>query len=415
MKLFFVTLIAFLLSSPLYAQSIEDPHYSLLDKAYKNLSSKTQAEYLITEFENFLFIYPNSPQEDEILLRLSSLYAKNDDAQQLKNLIKLNILHGKSPLLKRSSELIDSLITFVPELILTDQKEKAFHQLNNIPFQENYRQAYINYLSFLYSLDLDKMHTMVFDEIDQYIKLFLTENRDMDAVLFWKAQIYKKRKNISAAILNYNKVCNLYEQSEFVPQAMLELALINKDHLKNFDKARDDLFELINQFPEADITGNAQFELAKLYGNHYKDQEEALTNYKLLVSAFPNNKNYFSALIKMAHIQEQQGLYKESINSFMKIVEDNGDNNSNSIALKNIIRLFLTKLNDQGLAAKTMILFAQTFPNSKETPQKLLSAANIYLNKLKENNRAKEVFNEIIVNYPQSKEAKEAESLLKKL
>ncbi len=415
MKFLISITLAFYSCSALIAQNREDLHYNLLDSIYKNINSETQLDYIILELENYTLIYPNSVQEDEILFRLSHLYGlKTNKAQQLKTLIKLNILHADSPLIKRSVEIVDSLVTFTPQLNLTEFNENTIRQLSNLSNQGSYRLAYLEFLSFLYSAKIDVINNSLLLEINHYKILFFSENKDMDAVLFWQAEIYKRGKNYPAAILNFNKVCDLYKQSSFVPHAILELARLNTSYLKDIDRARDHLIELINQYPNTKVTGDAQFELAKLYEIHYKDKQEALTNYKLQVSAFPDNENHFSALVRIAFISEQLGDYTEALNSNMRIVENNGDDKSISTAFKNIIRLHLEKVVDYNMAAKTMLLYSQTFPKRDDAAKNLLLAGKLYLEKSGKNKDAQKVFAIIMKQYPHSKEAKEAKKLLKK-
>jgi len=414
LKFIFTSILVCLSCLILFAQNSADQHYNLLDEAYKKLTPVSKIDYLITELENFVLIYPNSAQQDEILFRLSNLYQiKKDNTRHLKTLIKLNILHGNSPLVKRSGEIIDSLVTFIPELNLTDYNDEAIRQISNLPFQKDYRLAYLEYLSFLYSAEIKKLDPLLLLEIDQYKKLFARENKDMDAVIFWQANIHKREKNYPAAIFNFNKLYSLYKQSQFVPRSLFELARLNRDYLKNINQARDYLIELINQYPENKVTGDAQFELAQLYEIHYKDHEEALTNYKLQVSAFPKNRNHSLALLRIAYFSEQKEDYEEAVNAFKQIVEDNGDENSISTAFNNLIRIQLELLKDYNLAANTMVLFAQTFPKSEDAPAKLLSAGKLYREKLEDEAKAKEIFGLIIAQYPQSKSATKAEEILK--
>ncbi|KAA3617490.1 MAG: hypothetical protein D8M58_02000 [Calditrichaeota bacterium] len=416
MKTIFILALALFFTSNIYAQNKVDLHYNILDEAFKELKQNSQIDYLIDEFENFVFIYPNSKQEDEILYRLSHLYSlKNQPSQQIIPLIKLNILHGNSPLRKRSIEIIDSLVTFSVDFTLSEQSEKTLQQLSNIPVQENYRLAYLDYLSFIYSLDYRKMDELFFGEISLYKKLFASFEEDMDAIIFWQANIYKVGKKHPAAIFNFDKVCKLYKKSRFVPQALLELAILNRDYLNNINQTRDYLLEIINQYPDAAKTGDAQYELAKLYDHNYKDTDEALKNYELHVSAFPNNPNYSSSLMRIAAIYEMKENYIESINSYKRIVEKNHNEEATFKALKIIIRLYEKKLNDNKLTAKTMILFAQTFPQNEESLGFLFSAGKLYLEKIEDKIKAKEVFEIIIAQFPESTEAKEAADILKKL
>ncbi len=272
--------------------------------------------------------------------------------------------------------------------------------------------AYLGYLSFLQSIHLSTIEAITLGEIEHYKNLFQKDAKDMDAVLFWQAQNYKRNQKYDAAILNFSKVCSLYNQSPFVPDAMLELARLSASYKKNKGKARDYLIELINQFPDSKLTGDAQFELAQLYEKVYKDRKEAFTNYNLQVNAFPKNKHHFTALLRMAAISEQDSNYNEAIIANMRIVEDEGDAASINKALKNIIRLSLEKTDDFRLAAKTMALFAHQFPENKDAPKYLYRAGKIYIEELKDFKKASEAFDLLTKTYPESDYIKKIKTLL---
>jgi TolA-binding protein len=396
-----------------FGQDKADTHYQLLDDAYKNISVTDSVDFIISEIESYALLYPNSKQEDELLFRLGKLYEReNQHARQLTTLVKLILLHGESPIVTRSLQIMDSLIVFDPGLDLKEDEEEAIRQLGNHPSQKNYRMAYLGYLSFLQSIHLSTIEAITLQEIEHYKNLFLKDAKDMDAVLFWQAQIYKRNQKYDAAILTFSKVCSLYSQSPFVPEAMLELARLSASYKKNKGKARDYLIELINQFPASKLTGDAQFELAQLYEKVYKDRKEAFTNYNLQVNAFPKNKHHFTALLRMAAISEQDSNYNEAIIANMRIVEDEGDPASVNAALKNIIRLSLEKTYDFRLAAKTMALLAHQFPENTDAPKYLYRAGKLYIEELKDFKNASEAFDLLIKNYPQSVYIKKIKSLL---
>ncbi len=120
-----------------FGQDKAETHYQLLDDAYKNLSATDSIGFIISEIESYALLYPNSKQEDELLFRLGKLYEReNQHARQLTTLIKLILLHGESPIVTRSLQIMDSLIVFDPGLDLTEKEEEAIRQLGNHPSQK---------------------------------------------------------------------------------------------------------------------------------------------------------------------------------------------------------------------------------------------------------------------------------------
>ena len=229
----------FFFSITLFAQSTADIHYELLDKRYKEIDYQKSFDYLIAEFENYINIYPNSEQEDEALFRLAAMYAiRKNKPQQLFSLVKLQLLHGKSPLAGKVSQLIDSLITYDVELHLSESSEMTIKTLNNKIAKDDYRSAYIDFLSFLHSVQIASIDPLALNACNTY-KLLFKNNQDMDAVLFWQADIYRRNKFYNRADFYFQLLRKQYKTSRFVPKALMELARLNINYYKQPDLAAD--------------------------------------------------------------------------------------------------------------------------------------------------------------------------------
>jgi len=410
--LYFFIFFLILLTSQLTAQNLSDAYYEILDSEFKNIDEKRPVEYLIKEFNEYILLNPNSPQEDEALYRLYLLNElRNNKPAQLFYLIKNSILHGDSPLRKKMGQIIDSLVSFTPALSLTEQNEQMLRQLNNMPSKNDYRLAYIDLISFLYSVEIKVIDPMAVKECDNYKLLFQNYTKDLDVVLFWQAKIYRRLKEYKASLIGFQKIYSIYPKSAYAPRALLEMTFLNIYNLANPQNAADQLIEMINQFPEAPETGNAQYELALLYDMHFKDEKEALTNYKLLVTAFPKNENVTKSLNRIAEISKKNGDFMEAVHSYRNIIEFNKKDAGVLNALKNLTQLYRQQLKDDESAAKTLVLTAQTFPENKTAASDLFEAAIIYREKLNNRKKEKEILDLIIAKYPDSEAAINAKKM----
>lgn len=412
MKLYTTIVLLFFKSTFALAQSAADENYNIIDKQFRACDGKSSVDYLINEYNDYILLFPNSAQEDEALLSLSKLYRFNKNVPaQLFTLVKLGILHPNSPLRPVASQIADSLIIFNSALLLTNENEKALKERNNLPPESNYQLAYIKLLSFFHFAKIKTLDKPYIEELKRYRVLFNKNTNNMDAVNYWLACAYKREGKLNSAIISYQKVVHIYKDSKFVAPSLLDMSDILSEQNK-LEKATDCLIELINQFPDAAETGDAQFKLAQIYHYHFKDLNEALTNYKMLAQAFPDNKNFNTALTNAAKISEELGNYKDALNSYMMIVENNKIREETLISLKNIVRIQLNILKNYGQAAQAYLLMAQMFPDDKDAPENLLNAARLYKEHVKDSKRVNEIVQIILKKYKDSKAASDAEKLL---
>jgi TolA-binding protein len=396
----------------LSAQTSADAYYDVLDDQYRKNGSKNNNAFFIDEFKEFMLLYPNSKQEDEALFNIARLYkAGKNVPEQLFTLIKLRILHPKSPLNKKAYRLIDSLIVYNNELLLTDANEKAIKDINNMNPAVSHQAAYLEFLSFLHFAGIKIFERLLIDETRNYKILYGKNSSNLDVINYWQACAFNRLGDYNAALLYFQKVTDIFHSSKFVASSLLQMSEIyTKTNRQN--KAVDCLIELINQYPDAQETGDAQYQLAQLYHYYFKDMNEALTNYKMLAQVFPENQNFNLALMNAAKISESMGDYQDALGSYMMIVENNKITEQTQEALKNILNIHLNILKEYSLAAQDYILLTQMFPGSKDAAQNLLKAARLYKENVKDPRKTNEILQIILKNYKDSAAAKEAEKIL---
>lgn len=414
-NIFFKILIVQCFCSVLLAQSPADKAYKILDETIGGLNPATNHLIIVREYNYFLLTYPNTSFEDEILYKIAEVYGIMKIPEgQLITLIKLKVLHNDSPFLQRSSHIIDSLVTYQTELLVTQDNENAFLQLNNLPKAATYRSAYIEFLSFIHYADIPLLYKFLLEDINNYRLIFKDEQKDLDALTSWKAITHKKRGNYDQALYYFKTIPTLFPESRFIPGSLLNIADIYNRYKNKKELASEYLFNLINQYPNLPESADAQFQLAQLFETHYKDLNEAFANYKILIHSFPDSKNYLPALLKISEIAEH-------LNNFEDVIEYNRLIIENSLNEKEVVGAFtkiastqLEFLNQPLLAAQTYRSLVNVYPNNPRAAEYLLKSAKIYGKYPDQKEKSKKLLKIIIEQYRDTEIAEEAKAYLKR-
>lgn len=173
--------------------------------------------------------------------------------------------------------------------------------------------------------------------------------------------LYKKGIIQSLYLLDYDnaldsfkKLIMLYPESKEAPLAKRQIADINMNNLKNFEKAilayqqltdeeilddpdtiqlniaiaylksgdfeqgRIELHNLMNRFPSSTLIAKAYFEIANSYLLE-REKELAIDNYRKIVKFYPTSKYYVDSKYGIAVALEEQGNITEAITMYKEL------------------------------------------------------------------------------------------------
>lgn len=399
----------------LHAQSQADLDYQFLDSTFSPTTELSQLKFAIEAFELYQLKYPDSPQEDEVLVRLSDLYKQvGNQPKAMYALLKCAIVHKNSSYYPQALQELDTLMTYSLNLNIKNRHLKVLQNVAGLaPNESGYRVRTRRFFAFIFQLDLAELDRFLLEDLTRFwIKTNGNSKKD-DEILFWLGAVFKRQDDVQHAVLYFERLLRHFTSSEYYAVSLFELAMVYGMQNKTAQLAVDRLIELINQFPESPFTAEAQFQLGVIYEKRFSDKIEALTNYKLYVQAFPNHNRKSDALFRMAAIQVELDAHPEAINSLKMIVESARDEEKIRLAYKKIIALYKTKLKDWEQAAKTMVLYANLIQDSNVRAEELLNAGKIYKEKLKDRQQAHALFKIIIDTYPESSFAQQAKEELK--
>lgn len=184
---------------------------------------------------------------------------------------------------------------------------------------------------------------------------------------------------------------------------------------KDFDNARKELMEVVMNFPEQqELCAHAQFLIGSLFEKQ-GDWKEALHNYEELIERYPNTTVGLQVPLYIAHYYQRHNLKKESertyadaTHKYTNLIEKNPYSK-----LVPVIQYFVTlaygrqeKWNE---LVDTLQRMVDKYPDAEVAPVTLYRMAAIYRDVLHNPDKAKDLYNKIILKYPNSRLQKDAQ------
>ncbi len=397
-------------------QNYQDAYFEWLSFIY-SLNISQLNSVLLKEINLYNQIFKDSfKNNDALCFWQGCLYEKeNKQYSALIKYIKIYFLHPKSKLIEQVRLRIKALLSSMKDLEFTQKKDQISKQIIiNYPLQ-NYQEAYFEWLSFIYSLNISRLNSVLLKEINLYNQIFKNSFKNNDALCFWQGCLYEKENNINMAAANYTKLLALYPESIFRSLALYKTAYFNYSKFGEYNKAIDGFLEVINSYSTSDSAGNAQFYLAELYETGLKNNDEALNNYRLLLEAFPDNPLCLKALKRIAKISYGKKQYEDAAAAYMQLFEKYPDDDFAPEALDKIETIYSVKFKDFERSASILKLYASHFKTHENAAEHLYRAAEIYAFKLDNISEAVSVCQQIIKGFKGSDYADKAEKLIKKL
>jgi len=388
-----------------------DAYFNFLEQMYLENTGSRNNSFLLKELRLHLKIYPDSPNQPQILhmladinyqssripdavviyLRLLFQFPQSESSVQVKKDFP-EILNKCTSLEDEAAK--DSIISAVSRTI-PSSKESGWFEM----------------ISFLYSTQIDTLSSLLLEEINEFRQLYGRESTYNDLLLFWSAQLMEKLDQNSSAYAAYRQLIAMYPESELYKNALLQAAMAVFRCPVNLQAARNYFLEVINNFAESKEAAEAQFYLAKLYNDSLRQAEEALNSYQLFVENHPENELVLQALQCWGKLAAKLEKWPEAAEAWQQYYELSPKDSTSIDVLKTLINIHLEKQKNYENGARILLIYAEQFKD----PQKMYLAAQIYANTLKNKDNAKETCRKLIELFPESVYAAQAEKLLEEL
>jgi len=336
-------------------------------------SDWTNAERNILKF---LYLFPNS-----------SLY---EEIKTVRSLIFQNEKYFKS-----YSNILNELVTNAPQLP-----------------QEDIR--YFRYIELLKDFPDLAVRSSFIPEAQRFLELYPNSKYAPDAIL-WLAQAFLDANQPHSAYLYYQRMMIVYPDNVYYVRSLHASGVIQERQFNEFTNALATFSSLIQRFPNDSLAENAQYRIAKINDDNLNDWERAIWEYQTFADKYPQSPKAVPALMRKAVIQnEKMNMVEESIKTYKSIDERYPSTTSAEDALTAAAELYYTKTRYDQAIEVYMSIF-QKYPQSEKAVTALEKVGEIYQTKIKDNQKAIEIQNMIITNYPNTKASAKATKALQKL
>ena len=167
MKAFYLCLIcSFIFIGGLTAQVPEEGSFKYLQDAYSKRNSKIM-EYLITESVQFLELFPNSTNADEILFMLANLYEEEKEfPQAFLSYLQFKFIYSNSDRRNDAISNLNQIVHNKAESTFKDKRKQIDELISQSVSFPDRNSATYEYLSFVYDLDIEDLNELLISYIN---------------------------------------------------------------------------------------------------------------------------------------------------------------------------------------------------------------------------------------------------------
>ncbi|MFC1725128.1 tetratricopeptide repeat protein [candidate division KSB1 bacterium] len=398
------------------AQDIEK-EYIFLIKKYNQIpieeTDRDKFSLMANEIDRFLSNYPE--------------YYKNDE-----------LLFIQGLMFEKSRNLDNSILSFFKTVRLfpgTAKKEKAIENLRRI-FSRNketelykeiilrevikdigdvqFKKRFYSYLKDFNGINYGGFSSFLIKDAYVYLSKFEVENKD--EIYVFIGDWYFRKDDSERALFIYSMVEEVFENSLFVPYAMLSRGNLLENPLNLHQEALEVLREMILKFPEHPSIIQARLIRGDIYENKLKDYIQAIAEYKMIVAQFPEDKRCADALFQASKI------YRKKLKDYLKAIEhleklyiDYPSDLQAHIAVHLVGEIFEKDLDDYQMAVVNYSKVIDLYPGSEYAFKDLEKAAELAEKKLKNNSQAIELYRKYIEKSSNDKQKEKFERKIRQL
>jgi len=198
--------------------------------------------------------------------------------------------------------------------------------------------------------------------------LFGCEKKQNIEKLFHEAEklepnILKSLDTIAKYRDNYEKILVEVPKSGFAPSACYKLGKLNEifgHHTEAIEYYR----KLLSNYPEHPFCADGLLNTGQIYQEHLKKTEEAVTAYNQLLSFYPESDAAFQALLQLGQLSSRNEKWKEAIDYFQMVVARYPEDKICDDLCFRIADIMQVKMADKQKAIQMFQDLIENYPNS---------------------------------------------------
>ena len=345
---------------------------------------------LAEEIYDFVSENPDFSKNTELLHILGLLYEKieNYDAAILAFLKNIR-LFPESERKSNSKETLKNVLQSYRKIEL--YRDIILKEMTKEQSDFDFQERFYNYLKDLNGISYGGFSDFLIRDAYTYLNKFEVEQED-EIYIFIGDWYFRKDKSEKALFI-YRMVEEVYENSLYVPYAMLSRGNILENPLNRHHEALNVLKHMIQKFPDHPSIIQARLIKGEIYERKLKDYIHAIAEYKMIVAQFPEDNRCPDALFQISKI------YRGKLNDAHKAIEAleqlyiNYPNDFQAVNAVHIIgEIFEKDIKDYRMAVNYYQKVAELYPQSEYVADDLEKAAEIAEKRLKDNAQAIEIY-----------------------
>lgn len=399
------------------------------EKFVKRQEKKTKSGFLILttdiedihpfqtrQLEYYLDTYFPDARCDSIQDFLTQIYIRQQDwANAERSIIKFIFLYPESPL-------AEDIKTIRAGIFQTEKAYKSYTDfLMNVvastPAYPDVESRYFRFVELLKDFPDPAVKAMFPDEAQTFLYHYPYCEYAAQACL-WLAQYYAENLRPQSAFITYHRLMILYPESPEMITALYHSALLQEKEFEEFDQAMETLSRFIELFPGDTLTAYAHHRIAKIADIKKQNWEQATAEYQIAADLFmeagKDNLSIKALMRRAVILADQMNLIQDAISTYLSIDERFPGSPAAHQAIMAAGDLYARHKQYDAATTEYMKLY-EKYPDAKNAVDALTKAADIFDSQLGDHDKTVEILNLIITNYPDSRDAKNAEKQLKKI
>lgn len=396
----------------------EQPKKYLLDSGgflRKTVSSaESLAGYKIGEYRAYLNSYFPGAHSDHIQRFMIENYIDQKKwGEVLAGLLKFAYLYQDSPL---KGPVIENGSTTIQQVdYFQSVRDKLLSLIQGKPEPGEIHGSFFKFLATLRSFNEPEIESIFKREGWEYLGNY-PESPQAGTVLIWLAEVELANSAHHSAYMIYTRLMTLHPDSPDFATALYQAGRLQQEHFSEFEQAAGNFRQLLEQFPEDSLRADAQYRIAAIADQNLKDWTTAVAEYEKLAAEYPKSTHTIIGLLRMGEIQAGKLKQREeAINTYNRIASEYPESTAEATeALQRAGKLYEKSKSWEAAIEQYMSVYKK-YPRTEGALVSLEICAALYEKKIKRNDKARELLNIIIMDFPDTKGAKKAAKRLKKL